>query len=68
MKNTEQILNIVKNIEKDINRENRLDRMNSLEIENKLLRGNTERLEDRIKGMENYLKVEYVREIKYKKQ
>lgn len=61
-----EILNIVRNIEKDINRENRDDRLKALSRENELLRGNQEDTDRRMKALEVYLKVEYVRENAYK--
>lgn len=61
-----QILNIVRNIEKDINSENRDDRLKLLERENQLLKGNLERTDERVRALEKYLKVEYVRSSDYK--
>ncbi len=64
---TKEILNIVRNIEKDIHIENRHDRIKSLVRENELLRGNQEETDRRLKALESYLEVKYVREAKYKK-
>lgn len=63
---TKETLNIVKNIEKLLNTENRNDRVKALERENLLLRGNLERSDDRIRALENYFGIELVHEHKYK--
>lgn len=63
-----EILNIVRNIEKEQYKENRHDRLKALERENQLLRGYIERIEEKQKAVENYLEIEYVRESAYKKR
>lgn len=63
-----QIYNVVQNIEKNQNTENRHDRLKALERENHILRGNQEETDRRLRAIEAYLKVEYVRESIYKKQ
>lgn len=61
-----EILNILRNIEQEQHRENRYDRVKALERDNQLLRGYIERIEEKQKAVEHYLKVEYVRESAYK--
>ncbi len=63
-----QILSIVQNIEKDIQRENRNDRLKSLGRENELLRGDNERLWERVRSLEEHFGIQFVRENKYKKR
>lgn len=62
-----QILLLLQNIERTLNEENRHDRIKSLVRENELLRGNQEETDRRLKAMEKYLKVEYYKEVKYRK-
>lgn len=62
-----EILNILRNIEKEQSKENRHDRVKALERDNQLLRGYIERIEEKQKAVEHYLEITYVREAKYKK-
>lgn len=62
-----EIMILLRNIQSTLNEENRHDRIKSLVRENELLRGNQEETDRRLKAMEVYLKVEYVRDIKYRK-
>lgn len=61
-----EILNILRNIEKEQNRENRHDRLKGMERTIELLTGRVEREEQARQALEKYLKVEYVRESAYK--
>jgi len=65
---THKILNIVQNLEREIQRENRGDRMKATERNVELLQGRIERVEDQLKALSQYLEVEYVREAKYVKR
>lgn len=61
-----QILLLLRNIERTLNEENRHDRLKSFERALEIVRGNQEETDRRLKAMEVYLKVEYVRESLYK--
>lgn len=61
-----EILNIVRNIEKEQNKENRYDRLKGMERTIELLTGRVEREEQARGALERYLKVEFIKESKYK--
>ncbi len=61
-------LQYLKNIEEVLIQENRSDRTKSLERSQELVMGRLERLEWCIKGLEDYLGIEFVRQSKYKKR
>lgn len=60
-----EIKNIVRNIEKEQNRENRDDRLKGIDRGLQLIQGRLERMEDRFKALDSHLGIELVRETKY---
>lgn len=65
---SKEILICLRTIEELLNKENRSERLKSLERENEMMRGYIDKIEEKVGGLEKYFGIDYIKQSKYIKK